>query len=94
MLKKEGLRQALQALKTNLGSSEIGHGFHQTGKFSLESDSSEWQDAKRNLSGEHYSLLFRKVTGCGKNNHNFRFISDLISAFVLLSRIQLSSSVL
>lgn len=64
------------------------------GKFSLESDSGKWQDAKRNLSGEHYLLLFRKVTDYEKNNHKFRFILDFVSAFVLPSRIQLSSSVL
>lgn len=54
----QGCRQALQVLRANLGSSEIGCVFYWEIKFSSEFESGKWQDG---LCVEHHLVPFKKV---------------------------------
>lgn len=70
--------------------SELTWNLQRWGVYSIRkegSDSGKWQDVKRNPSNKHHLQPFRIMMSCVKNDHNFRFISELISAFVLLSRL-------
>lgn len=75
----QGCRQALQVLRANLGSSAVGCVFYWETKFSLESDSDKWQNAKRSLGVEHYLMPFKKVMSCGKNYHKFYYFFQISS---------------